>query len=621
MQTVMFVLRFYCRRFIRLFPASATVLNVTALLFRFTELPKYVKMHQRSFIASALYFQNWHGLNVELDYFTDEGSDQSPVIHFWSLSIEEQFYAVFPILLVVITFICKKRISLLFLFFATCSIFCIFLNVKLSFSSHMVAYFSTWGRLYQFTLGSVISATILMIPKTGFLAEKLQNEAYQTFADFLSLGTLFCLCCMVTLVKGGSPMFLGIGTSLLTFAMILFLEISSQNNFIKSYVYHNPFLCFVGKLSYPMYLVHLPLTKIGDINSLLPEDAFFRPITVLLSTITLSFLVKKSIEEPVKNLCSKFSSKLILLVFLTLTVIQPFLLNQILRYSFDEPFSFSFITKENENQTIKINNQDPEHPNLCDYLADDISFLLVGDSYCLSWNDWFQELHSTCAVKADYESFCHNGSPFFSTYYWGTEHKQLTEKAKKIIQMIPRKSMEYILANKPNITIYFARQLHIAEIKVTENSTAMTATSNLNKWTEMIRSEIPKLIEKVIPFTTPVIMITHQTSKQNPTECIKKLENQHKDLSNFTNACPITISEESGVPFLRAFYQELSHKYPKFHYIDMASLFIGSNATRVTLPAIFEGVPVFRDGAHLSNLYVKKMLPVLLSELRRQRLL
>ena len=174
--TVMFVFRFYCRRFIRLFPASATVLNVTALLFRFTELPKYVKMHKRSFIASALYFQNWHGLNIALDYFTDEGSDQSPVIHFWSLSIEEQFYAVFPILLIVITFICKKRISLLFLLFVTCSIFCIFLNVKLSFSSHMVAYFSTWGRLYQFILGSVISAIILMIPKTGFLADKTTKQ-------------------------------------------------------------------------------------------------------------------------------------------------------------------------------------------------------------------------------------------------------------------------------------------------------------------------------------------------------------------------------------------------------------------------------------------------------------
>ena len=425
---------------------------------------------------------------------------------------------------------------------------------------------------------------------------------------------------MVTLVKG-SPMFIGIGTSLLTFAMILFLELSSENNFIKSYLYHNPFLCFVGKLSYPMYLVHLPLTKIGDINSLLPEDEFFRPITILVSTITLSFLIKKSIEEPVRNLCSQFSSKLILLVFLTLTVIQPFLLNQILRYSFDEPISFSFITKENKNQTIKINNQDPEHPNLCDYLADDKSFLLVGDSYCLPWNDWFQELHSTCAIKADYKSFCHAGSPFFHTYYWDASHKQHTKKLQKSHEQIPGKSMEYILAKRPNITIYFARALHIAEIKVTENSTAMSAKSNLDKWKEMISSEIPKLIEKVIPFTTPVILITHQTSEQNPTACIKKLENQHKDLSNYTNACPITISEESGVPFLRTFYQELSQKYPKFHYIDMASLFIGSNATRVTLPTIFEGVPVFRDGVHLSKLYVRKMLPVLLSELRRQRLL
>ena len=71
--------RFYCRRFVRLFPASATVLGITAVLFRYTEMPQYVRMHKQSFVASALYFQNWHGLSIALDYFTDEGSDHSLV--------------------------------------------------------------------------------------------------------------------------------------------------------------------------------------------------------------------------------------------------------------------------------------------------------------------------------------------------------------------------------------------------------------------------------------------------------------------------------------------------------------------------------------------------------------
>ena len=53
----------------------------------------------------------------------------------------------------------------------------------------------------------------------------------------------------------------------------------------------------------------------------------------------------------------------------------------------------------------------------------------------------------------------------------------------------------------------------------------------------------------------------------------------------------------------------------------MASLLIGTNATRVTIPGVFEGVPVYQDTVHISKLFIKKKLPVLLSELRRQKVL
>ena len=87
-----------------------------------------------------------------------------------------------------------------------------------------------------------------MIQKTGFLAEKLQNKNIQSLTDILFLTTLICQCCIVILLKGSS-MFLGIGTALLTFALIMLLEISSDKNFFKFYLYKNCYLCFVGKFS------------------------------------------------------------------------------------------------------------------------------------------------------------------------------------------------------------------------------------------------------------------------------------------------------------------------------------------------------------------------------------
>ena len=123
--------------------------------------------------------------------------------------------------------------------------------------------------------------------------------------------------------------------------------------------------------------------------------------------------------------------------------------------------------------------------------------------------------------------------------------------------------MEYMKANKTDITLYFTRSLHNADIKVTENSSAESALRNLEGWTSMIREQTPKLIERVTPYTTPVFMIMHQLPQGNPTPCIKKLENQHKEFSNYTNACPIAISEEKGVYFFAKTFPRINSKEPE----------------------------------------------------------
>ncbi|MET0928506.1 MAG: acyltransferase, partial [Aeromicrobium sp.] len=99
---------FWARRMKRLLPASATVLVFCALITYF-----YLPITQRKdfggdIVSAALYVVNWRLADRGVDYLAED-IGQSPVQHYWSLAVEEQFYVVWPILMLVIGIIAAKR--------------------------------------------------------------------------------------------------------------------------------------------------------------------------------------------------------------------------------------------------------------------------------------------------------------------------------------------------------------------------------------------------------------------------------------------------------------------------------------------------------------------------------
>ena len=81
---------FYARRVRRLLPAALFVLLVTAVVYQVTASQAAVAENRGGFIASALYYANWFFLSQSPDYFAED-VQPSPVQHYWSLSVEEQF--------------------------------------------------------------------------------------------------------------------------------------------------------------------------------------------------------------------------------------------------------------------------------------------------------------------------------------------------------------------------------------------------------------------------------------------------------------------------------------------------------------------------------------------------
>ena len=89
---------FYARRARRLLPASAVVLVVTLLVSHAIMSPLAAQRTDGDAIASALYVANWHFAMQTTDYFAAQ-VNASPLLHYWSLAVEEQFYMLWPMLI------------------------------------------------------------------------------------------------------------------------------------------------------------------------------------------------------------------------------------------------------------------------------------------------------------------------------------------------------------------------------------------------------------------------------------------------------------------------------------------------------------------------------------------
>jgi peptidoglycan/LPS O-acetylase OafA/YrhL len=148
--------RFYARRAKRLLPLSAILLATVALFSVLLLSPVRAVEVSGDIVSSALYVANWHFAAQSVDYFAQD-IEPSPVLHLWSLAIEEQFYVIWPTLLLGVTWFQRRRGgSLRPVLWATLGIVFVgslILGIAFTDAQPASAYFSTFGRAWELALG------------------------------------------------------------------------------------------------------------------------------------------------------------------------------------------------------------------------------------------------------------------------------------------------------------------------------------------------------------------------------------------------------------------------------------------------------------------------------------
>jgi peptidoglycan/LPS O-acetylase OafA/YrhL len=247
---------FYARRAKRLLPLSAVLLATVGVLSMILLSPLRDTEVAGDIVASALYVANWHFAAQSVDYFA-QGLEPSPVLHLWSLAIEEQFYLVWPGLMLAATWFWRRRgrsvRPVLWVVLALILAGSLIYGVVLTDEKPAFAYFSTFARAWELALGAAIAlvATVRM-PRLGAFALGWAGVAAIVYASFAFTGeTSFPGTAALIPTLGAAALILS-GTALAATAR----GITGRGG--PSMILALPPVRYVGRISYSWYLWHWP---------------------------------------------------------------------------------------------------------------------------------------------------------------------------------------------------------------------------------------------------------------------------------------------------------------------------------------------------------------------------
>jgi peptidoglycan/LPS O-acetylase OafA/YrhL len=274
---------FYARRIRRLLPASFLVLGVSlaaTILF----VPRlYWKPFAQEVAASALYSENWLLARNAVDYLAAENV-ASPVQHFWSLAVEEQFYLVWPVVMLLLFALARKNMRIVaglisLVFFASLAV-----SIVLTETNPSAAYFITPTRVWELAAGGLVA----LIPTARVITLRKLPIA------FLGSAGLALIAMSAGFLTTETP-YPGIAAALPVFGTILVIVSSIGVATRFRTVMRNGVFDFVGKISYSVYLWHWPI--IIFLPFLMPEVSGWNASMIVLAlTLGLAYLSWRYIE-------------------------------------------------------------------------------------------------------------------------------------------------------------------------------------------------------------------------------------------------------------------------------------------------------------------------------------
>ncbi|KGT48202.1 MULTISPECIES: acyltransferase family protein [Acinetobacter] len=377
------VARFYKKRVVRLAPAYFTVLTMVSLIAWQVMFPGELTEYFKSVMYATVLMANLYMRNEVGDYFSPN-VENVPLLHLWSLGVEEQFYIFWPLILWL--FLSKASRKYLWLLISTLIIALLFYAQYRLAENSAKAYYSMPVRAFELLIGTLITC----LPQL-----KLPKRLLQVLI-WLGVIVLFTVAIYFD-EQTPFPGLMALIPCLATAVIIYLGQSLPATNILLS----NQLSTWIGKISYPLYLWHWPIIVLFGIY-MLPLNMENQIIIILLSVL-LAFLTYRLAEKPLKRFVMAANYKVIILGFLLPAIGFVSFAQMVKQHEgFPERFSPSVYSQQKAlhayAHVIRSNCMDtaPETlPKAQDCVLgahkEEIDFLLIGDSHANAYTAMLDE--------------------------------------------------------------------------------------------------------------------------------------------------------------------------------------------------------------------------------------
>lgn len=376
---------FYARRIKRLFPALLATVIASSFGAYFLFLPKETALFAKSVLSTLLYISNMF-FYTQSDYF-DADLKFAPLLHTWSLSVEEQFYIIFPVLLLLISKYKPARLHISLILIGVASFI---LSEYLLHVEPSMSFFISPTRFWQFIVGGLLALNI-----HRFSISKMSSNLLG------GIGLITLLICFISYNE--ETLFPGINALIPTIATLLIL-LAGNTSSPFSDVMANPINRFFGNISYSLYLWHWPIIVFVKLNpsSIAPQVV---NIIILISSIILGYLSWKFIELPFSSKRFKTSNKV---TFKTSIGVSAALISLMIystngltgRFDSEQLHYSSFLEYDRPGFNAGTCFLSTAHDDIrffdkkqcINYDETKYNILLIGDSHAAHWNSALNQL-------------------------------------------------------------------------------------------------------------------------------------------------------------------------------------------------------------------------------------
>ena len=358
---------FYERRIRRIIPTLLLVM-LFSLPIAWIVLTPYAFIEiSESIISSLGFISNMYFYYTGIKYDAFEGLFV-PFLHTWSLSVEEQFYILFPITIILIYKFFRKYL-LLFLVIFFISSFFMHLTMSKEFPTSTFYFLHT--RIWELIAGSILA---YLEVKFGY---RSRNKMLNSFLPIIGL-ILILYSILFFNSNILNPSILILLTIVGTCILIWF---SDDNNLIKK-ILSNKIFVSIGLISYSLYLWHYPIFSFAKSSGIV-SGSLEKKIIMALLLFALSIASYFFVEKPFRNKKFVFKKIIFLLVFFSSMLL---LLNLIIIKKNGFPDRFDNLSLINKNYDIdnfklaknKISKKVMEKKS---FIKDKINVLIIGDSH------------------------------------------------------------------------------------------------------------------------------------------------------------------------------------------------------------------------------------------------